>query len=715
MWTIKYSPDPLCPSHRGEDGMRSAIATCSAEILTFLAAAGASSSQSPSPYDAFLEGGRMAGVALADRVARSIADVIVSPSSSKTLSEVSCTNVVTIEPLYKMLSSVDPHRRLSAAARHHLKRSMTRKIGNGGSKGSGGKISKNTFPPYLFERTDVYCEEDQLFVSVRVIIETEHKGVSGGDGVNTEGVACGASFSSSIDTFKEEFLAEILGRVTDDAITGVLRHVATAVFQERLRGQLSTSLEAVAFVADGSILPRRSGASSMPMASPPALPFKAPESRMRKQVVVEMGNLCDYLDLDESVSSVDGTTVCLTGLVIPHGVTLIVGGGYHGKSTLLRCIASGIYNKIPGDGREFSVTVRDAVTVRAEDGRYVNNCNVSAFISNLPTPPGVAKTIDTSKFCTREASGSTSQASNVSEAIEMGASAMLVDEDVSAANFMARDGRMRSLVMDESITPLLYRVNGIYDSLGISTVVVVGGVGDWLDVPHQVVKLDKYLVYDATAKAQSVSRQFSHGHVQYAGRGVVHRLNWDKKGTPNQRKPVTDHPFHNARVSLMDGGGRICLTGEEGSEMSVDYENDDEDFGVIDMARCEQLFGRSEQLYGAGLCVAWIIEHSKSHPDLGLRALLDALDNELDRAGGMKGLLASLPESKEDVLECLGYASRPRRYEVAMALTRMRGICFDEIPNVDDGSEEEAARKAEERKKALAELWANRRKKARER
>ena len=703
MWAIKYSPDPLCPSHRGEDGIRSTIATCSADISAFLSAASSHS------FDAFLEGGRIAKVALADRVARSVADVIAPPSSSKTLSEAKCTNVVTIEPLYKMMSSVDPHRRLSAAARHHLKRSMTRKIGSGGG-GSSSNTSKNTFPPYMFERTDVCCgEDDTLCVSLRVITETEYK-ENAGDYVDMDDAT-----SSTVDTFKKDFLAEVLGQVTDHATNGVLCHVATAVFQERLRGQLSTALEAVAFVADGSILPRRSGASSMPMASPPALPFKAPESRMRKQVAVDMGKLCEYLQLDKTVSSVDGTTVTLTGLVIPHGVTLIVGGGYHGKSTLLRCIASGVYDKIPGDGREFSVTVRDAVAVRAEDGRYVNNCNVSAFISNLPTPPGVDKTIDTSKFCTREASGSTSQASNVSEAIEMGASAMLVDEDVSAANFMARDGRMRSLVMDESITPLLYRVNGIYDSLGISTVVVVGGVGDWLDVPHQVVKLDKYLIYDATAKAQSVSRQFSHGHVQYAGRGVVHRLNWDKKGTPNQRKPVTDHPFHNARVSLMDGGGRICLTGEEGSEMSVDYDDDDdEDFGVIDMTRCEQLFGRSEQLYGAGLCVAWIIGYSKSHPDLGLRALLDALDNELDRSGGMKGLLASLPESKEDVLECLGYASRPRRYEVAMALTRMRGICFDEIPNVDDGSEEEARRKAEERKAALAELWANRRKKARE-
>mmetsp|Transcript_39532 Transcript_39532/g.81170 ORF Transcript_39532/g.81170 Transcript_39532/m.81170 type:complete len:706 (-) Transcript_39532:3090-5207(-) len=704
MWTVTYSSDPLCPSIRGEDGIRSEIATCTVDIKTFLA-------DDSSSYDAFLEGGRVAEVALSDKLARSVAEIIVPSSSSKTISvEANCSHTMTIEPLYKMLSTVDPHRKLNAAARHHLKRSMTRKIGNGSKKSSN-----NTFPPYMFERTDVWCENGKLLVTLRIIVETEHSLTSIDESANNDDVDMSdAENDTTIEQAKDAFITHALDQVSGDALGGVLRHVATATFQDRLRAQLS-SIEAVAFVADGSILPRRSGASSMPMASPPALPFKAPESRMRKEVSVEMGKLCNFLKLNKGASPSNGSTiVTVTGLVIPHGVTLIVGGGYHGKSTLLRCIASGVYDKIPGDGREFSVTVRSAVTVRAEDGRYVNSCNVSAFISNLPTPPGVSKTVDTTKFSTREASGSTSQASNVSEAIEMGASAMLVDEDVSAANFMARDGRMRSLVMDESITPLLYRVNGIYDSLGISTVVVVGGVGDWLDVPHQVVKLDKYLIYDATEKAQSVSRQFSHGHVQYAGRGVVHRLNWDKKGMPNQRRPVTDHPFHNARVSLMDGGGRICLTGEEGSEMSVDYENEDDDFGVIDMTRCEQLFGRSEQLYGCGLCVAWIIGHSKSHPNLGLRGLLDALDNELDRSGGMKGLLASLPESKEDVLECLGYASRPRRYEVAMALTRMRGICFDDIPYEDDGSEEEAARKAEERKKALADLWANRRKKAKE-
>lgn len=152
----------------------------------------------------------------------------------------------------------------------------------------------------------------------------------------------------------------------------------------------------------------------------------------------------------------------------------------HKKSTLLRAVAAGVYDKVPGDGREFCVTVPLTTTIRAEDGRYVQNCNISAFISNLPTLPGSTNAVDTEHFSSAEASGSTSQAANVAEAMELGAKVFLIDEDVSAANFMARDGRMRALVMDESITPLLYRVNGMYNTLFISSVVVVGGVGDWL-------------------------------------------------------------------------------------------------------------------------------------------------------------------------------------------------------------------------------------------
>jgi len=354
--------------------------------------------------------------------------------------------------------------------------------------------------------------------------------------------------------------------------------------------------DAVAFVADGSLLPRRSGRSDAPMKSPPSVPFRSPEGSdaLTRVVTVDVGGFWRrYLNDDGTCRPIDGdgdgdaraasttagggddppmtaspasaATVTMRGMIIPRGVTLIVGGGYHGKSTLLQALSTGVYDKIPNDGRERCVSHRDAVSVRAEDGRYVNNVNVSAFISNLPGAAKTATATDdatadragggggaagdaapdsldarTRSFGTKDASGSTSQAANVIEALESGASALLVDEDVSAANFMARDGRMRAMIMDEPITPLLYRVNGLFLSRehGTSTVVVVGGVGEWLDVADAVILMRDYEAHDGLAKARSVSYQFSYGHVQYAGRGVVHRLPWkfEEGGGKNRRR-----------------------------------------------------------------------------------------------------------------------------------------------------------------------------------
>lgn len=361
---------------------------------------------------------------------------------------------------------------------------------------------------------------------------------------------------------------------------------------------------------------------------------------------------------------------------------------------------------------------------RAEDGRYVNNCNISAFISNLPTPPGVTKTIDTKHFSSKDSSGSTSQAANVAEAIEMGASAMLIDEDVSAANFMARDGRMRALVMDESITPLLYRVNGLYNAKGISSVVVVGGVGDWLDVPHNVLILDKYVASDATKKARSISYQFSYGHVQYGGKGVVHRLEWQKSGTPIPRRPTDEFCNRfgsNIEISLLDGGQAIAFHQHEdftdvgGSIEDGDVLEDDHDEGYIEASRMEQLMGR-KQLYTCGLCALWIIQASQNENTQGLLELLTKLDETLDSSGLAKIVedLSSTglsPKSWEHLVGAIGFGQRPRRYEIGQSLTRLQGIQFEEIPVEDDGSEAAAKAEEERKKKALAELWAARRKK----
>ena len=567
--------------------------------------------------------------------------------------------------------------------------------------------------------------------------------------------------------------------------------------------QQAEYLNAVAFIADDSLLPRKSGRSSLPMSSPPAVPFYSPENsdQLTRVVTVNVGSFWRrYLNDDGSIKEVgndmcdddtsqEKSTVTMRGMIIPRGVTLIVGGGYHGKSTLLQAITMGIYDNIPHDGRERVVSSPDAVSIRAEDGRYVNNTNVSAFISNLPSGKSIngasiSSNRDTTRFSTKDASGSTSQAANVIEAIEGGATTLLVDEDVSAANFMARDGRMRAMIMDEPITPLLYRVNGLFLSKEheVSTVVVVGGVGEWLDVADAVVLMKDYVAYDGLKKAKSVSYQFSYGHVQYGGRGVVHRLPWkaqensmkrpvsdnvddqqmsdvddmsqeDNDGkelskamttiSPLRRRPDIDcimNKFKKAAIHLMESGSsHLCFydNGDCISKQSAVSNDEDEDDGQVDMSKCSQLIGNSsEQLYGCGICVLWLIQESLSHPDDDLSCLLDRMTNALN-IGGMNMLISSLKEnqtvanstankkitdlfSSNDILdlwESVGYVYRPRRHEVFMALTRMRGMKFDILPDkpkdVNNVSQEEEAKRIEEeaRKKALADLWANRRKK----
>lgn len=565
----------------------------------------------------------------------------------------------------------------------------------------------NKLLPYLFERSDIWCDQDSLHITFAVILEHDH-------------VDRGKNCQTTPQVVElEEILTNYLTNMCSNlSLSDLLAHVANSVLQTKIR-QMLPSIDAVGFIANGSIMPRKSGVSLSPMTSPPAIPFVAPEgSSMSLDITVDIGKLCKYVR-NKNIHSINETTVTISGMVIPKGITLIVGGGYHGKSTMLRTIMVGVYNKVLGDGRELCVTDSSAVTVRAEDGRYVNNTNVSAFISNLPIIGS-----DTRKFSTREASGSTSQAANVAEAIEMRASALLVDEDVSAANFMSRDGRMRALVMDESITPLLYRVNGLYVKHGISSVVVVGGVGDWLDVPNAVIKLDRYVASDALQKARSISYQFSHNHVQYGGRGVVHRLPWDGDGTPRRRRPVISLfdklvDVDSCKLSLLDGGGRFSIWQESSNEYNHDdgYDSDD-DTGIVDMTKCEQLIGGNCHLFGCGICALWILKRARQKPELDIHELVSELDIILDGGGGMKSIIDSFVSSKStsspmlfSLLEHVGHIYRPRKFEILMALTRMRGIYFEELPTEVDEEDMKLKREAEERKRMLAELWANRRQK----
>ena len=283
----------------------------------------------------------------------------------------------------------------------------------------------------------------------------------------------------------------------------------------------------------------------------------------------------------------------------------------------------------------------------------------------------------------------------------------------------------------------------------------MGGVGEWLDVADAVVLMKDYVAYDGLDKARSVSYQFSYNHVQYGGRGVVHRLPWEAKEdkkpntseergeakedatlSPLRRKPDVDcmmSKFRNAAVHLLDSGSSRLWFYPDDEENSRDKDSDntnDEDDGIVDMSKCSQLLGNaSEQLYGCGICVLWLLRESKDHPCDDIYDLLLRLESALDE-GGMNGLIASLnkiqrgvdgtsklssmllSDAAHDLWEDCGFAYRPRVHEVAMTLTRMRGLKFDNLPAkpkaVSAVSEEDEQK---QKMAALAEMWNNRRKK----
>ena len=238
----------------------------------------------------------------------------------------------------------------------------------------------------------------------------------------------------------------------------------------------------VAFVADGAILPRESGVSSRPMKN--AKSFASPESL---RITMELPH--------------KGT---INGMGIPEGITLIVGGGYHGKSTLLNTLDMGVYNHVAGDGREYVLTNDSALKLRSEDGRFIKDVDISMFINDLPNGK------DTHRFSTEDASGSTSQAASIIEGMESGSRVFLLDEDTSATNFMVRDAFMQRLIAPdkEPITPFLERARDLYTKAGISTVLVAGSSGAFFHIADTVIQMDSYVPVDITEKAKALCKEF---------------------------------------------------------------------------------------------------------------------------------------------------------------------------------------------------------------
>lgn len=393
-------------------------------------------------------------------------------------------------------------------------------------------------------------------------------------------------------------------------LANLRRHVETYVDYQALQAALADN-GWIGFVANESVLARRSGISDYPMDE--AVRFTSPGSLEQTVTLPHAGEV--------------------KGMALKPGITVIVGGGYHGKSTLLNALQRGVYAHMPGDGRELVAIVPNAVKVRAEDGRAVTSVDVSAFINDLP---GGA---DTAAFSTENASGSTSQAASIVEAVEVGCPVLLVDEDTSATNLMIRDQRMRALVADEKepITPFVDRIGGLARA-GVSTILVMGGSGDYLDVADLVLMMDSYVAHDVTQKAREVVA-----------------------AQPRERMDVEDFPAVKQRVMLplKAHGGKAKTKAKGLDSISLDRQD-------IDVSNVEQIVdgGQTE-------AIAWAI-----------RALTDgeratAFDGETTLTDALRALDEIIEQHGLDGLggpEKSAFMVRPRMVDLAAALNRYRSI-----------------------------------------
>ena len=396
--------------------------------------------------------------------------------------------------------------------------------------------------------------------------------------------------------------------------------------QESIRAQLD-SLGLVAFIADGAILPRSSGASDRPLSRERAHSFRAPDS------------LRVSISIPHPVPR-DGRLVnSLTGCGISQGVTLIVGGGYHGKSTVLRALERGVYPHVPEDGREYVVTTERAVKIRAEDGRSIERVNISGFIKNLPYGQ------ETGRFSTDNASGSTSQAASILEAVEVGANTLLLDEDTSATNFMVRDARMQTLVHKEHepITPFVDRVRELYERHGVSTVLVMGGCGDYFDVADTVIAMQDYQPLDVTKEAQRIAREF--------------RTQRAIETTSSLAEVAARIPV---RESLDPSRGKREVKIEARSVDAIAFGHE-----VIDMSGVEQLVDASQtRAIGYALHLA----SRRFMEGRGLKAIVQGLVEQFNDAG-LDGLGLYHQGERHP-----GNFARPRAFEIAAALNRLRTL-----------------------------------------
>ncbi len=501
----------------------------------------------------------------------------------------------------------------------HLTRLFGRQVAGGSfqAKGSGksGLLSVSRCGQQVLERTAMRVQDGNLILRFE------------------------AGFPANGRTINARELEKMLFDILPDCVRKSLYYVK--IDKEKLRQaiclcedqqyirQCLEERKLCAFIADGAILPRESGVSERPMKN--GVAFRSPESL---RITLNLPN--------------QGT---VSGMGIPQGITLFVGGGYHGKSTILQALQNGVYDHIAGDGRELVITDASAFKLRAEDGRSVAGVDISPFIKNLPNKK------DTVHFSTEDASGSTSQAANLMEALESGSSLILIDEDTSATNFMVRDDLMAQVITpgEEPITPFINRIRGMYEDLGVSSIIVAGSSGAFFHKADTIIQMKEYVPVDITKKAKDAAAAYKDRRVS-TGADKERVLTGGELETDKAEFPAFNRKRCPGPDMALRKEDRIKMKAMGTSELSICKEN-------VELRYLEQLKDQEQSM-----ALAYALKYAELKMMDGrkdLRQIGDLLEEQLDKSG-----LESLFE-RGDVSSQL---ARPRKQEIMACINRYRKL-----------------------------------------
>ncbi len=496
---------------------------------------------------------------------------------------------------------------VARAVRDAIKETVTPKKGTGKS----GLIFIDAGKQEVLERTAFVITKDWVEARIQIGLPARGRTILGQEAIE---ILCQEIPTIVEKSLKWKYLDKNACNLFVDCVEN----------QESIRKQLDHA-NLSAFVANGSILPRESGISDRPLTGENVVEFQSPESLKTSFALAN--------------SLLNGENV-IHGMGIPQGVTLIVGGGYHGKSTLLKSLERCVYPHVPGDGREYVITNPNAVKIRAEDGRRIENVNIDPFITNLP------QEIKTDSFCSDDSSGSTSQAANILEALEIGCDLLLLDEDTSATNFMVRDARMQKLVHkdQEPITPFVDRVRELYEDHGVSTILVMGGSGDYFDVADTVIKMQDYVPHDVGDETQKIV-----------------------KDHPTQR--LVESPKSMEQISGRVPLGSNFNAARGRKKVKIDIQGHDKIIygkDSIDLRFVDQLVETS-QTRAIGHAI-YFASHAMMRESESLQDIVESLEDYFNQ-NGLDPLDPFYEKEKHP-----GNFSRPRKYEIAAAINRIRTL-----------------------------------------